>query len=172
MDINIFIWVTDVLENEGGSILDGIAFDGDLGFGNEDIRNFSGNLAAYSQNGRFVIESNLSVMHIANKGMVWSLSSKQLPRPPFLLSSKLNLIGPVEKTINAELTLDAEKALDDGGYGQYPIIAKDVIGLFKYQENNYSIIIFSDLERSLEQISWEPVFSEWDLKVGKLFDIN
>jgi len=168
MDTNIFIWVTDIIEDENGSILDGIAFDGDLGFGNDDIRNYHGNLAMYSVDDKSVINSDLSIMHIARKGMVWLINSKKLPSPPFLLCNKLNLVGPFEKLVDAKLTSGAEQSLESGGYGEYPIYTEEVIGLLNYQDSYYSIIMFSESKESLTKLYFEPYLSEWDMKLGKL----
>ncbi len=168
MDINLFIWVTNVIVEGGESVLDGVVFDEDFGFGCEDIRNFNGNMAIYTTLEKVLIESELSVIHVAGKGVLWSLKSTNIPAPPFLLSNRVDLSGVIETPVSVHFTSEAKKALEGSGYGFYPILVKGTVGIFNYNGDNPSMIVFPKFESSLDQDYWEPILSEWDLKLGRL----
>lgn len=169
MDINehIYIWVTGTSKFESGTILDGLAFDGNFGFGSEDLREFHGQVALYASSGKVVLDTMLSTMHIARKGLVWILNSNTVPSTPFLLSSNLGLVGPVNKSINLNPTEDAMEIFSKDGSGQYPVVSEGLIGLLDHQESGDFLIAFASRKEDLNQSHWRLIFSEWESEVGE-----
>ena len=169
MDIreDVYIWVNDISESKAGVILDGFAFDGDFGFGGDDVREFQGELALYSEEGKNVIDSNLSTIHVEKKGTVWLLTAKELPAVPFLLSSNLSLVGPVKKSIRLKPSKYAEESFAKDGDSQYPIESEGVIGLLNHCKASDYLIMLAEDESFLNKPSYKLLFCEWELDAGE-----
>lgn len=163
----VYIWVNSLSLSESGAILDGLAFDGDLGFGDDEVREFQGELALYSEAGKIVVDANLSTTHIAKKGTNWLLDLKELPDAPFLLSNNLSLVGPVKKSIHLKPTKEAEESFVKDGDSEYPIESEGMIGLLDHRSDGDSLILLAESEELLNKSSYNLVFSEWEQDAGE-----
>jgi len=169
MDINnhVYIWVTEIDSFNDGTVLNGMAFDGEYGFGKEDIRNFSGSLAALSEENKVVFEAELSTVHIAGKGTLWDVNVKNLPNVPFLLTNNIKLNGPVRQKITLSPTDEALAIFQRDNEGAYPVLSKNLVGMLEHTKEKDIIIGFTD-ENEKFVGSERLEFSEWGFEVGNI----
>jgi hypothetical protein len=169
MDISnhVYIWVTNVDTLDDSVVLNGLAFDGELGFGEDEVREYSGALAVLSSTQRSVISAELSTIHIAGKGVLWSLNSGKLPNAPFLLTSNFDLTGPVIKDITLSPTVEVSEIFQRNREESYPVCSPHMVGILEHSDEHDVLIGFTSGNEDL--IGREELeFSEWGIELGKV----
>ncbi len=169
MDISnhVYIWVTSVDTLDDSVILNGLAFDGELGFGEGEVREYSGTLAVLSSAKRSVISAELSTIHIAGKGVLWNINTDKLPNAPFLLTSDLDLAGPVIKDITLSPTAEVSEIFQRDREESYPVSSTHVVGILEHSDESDVLIGFTSGNEDL--IGREKLgFSEWGIELGKV----
>lgn len=168
MDIEneIYIWVESVEKYESGFLVQGIAFDGDFGFGKDGARSFSGEVLIVSSSTRKTAFVEMSVAHVKGKGGVWKIVSDTVPSPPFLISSNHDLHGPAAVEINISPAASACEVFKRDGGGRYPVVGSNVIGILDYMEGDSRLIFFSDRYDLKLSCPTEIFFSEWGISAG------
>ena len=98
----VFVWVKQIISNDGPIRLSGFPFDDEFGLPQHGSRYFSGELYCISTaSGRTHGSGVISVAHTANRGMHWRLDSEIiLPDSPFLLTSHQNIYCVVDGARN------------------------------------------------------------------------
>ena len=170
MDIEneVYIWVESVEKNESGFLVQGIAFDGDFGFGKEGGRSFSGEVLIVSISTRKTAFVEISVAHVKGKGGVWQIVSDAVPAPPFLISSNHDLHGPNDMEINISPTASACEIFERDGAGRYPVVGSNIIGILDYMEGGSRLLFFSDRDDLKLSCPTEIFFSEWGISAGSI----
>ncbi|MCU7929100.1 MAG: hypothetical protein KZQ97_22075 [Candidatus Thiodiazotropha sp. (ex Dulcina madagascariensis)] len=169
MDISnhVYIWVTSVDTLGDGVVLNGLVFDGEFGFGDDEVREYSGTLAALSSAERSVISAELSTIHIAGKGVLWSISTDKLPNAPFLLTSNLDLTGPVIRNITLSPTAEVSEIFQRNREDSYPVCSTHVVGILEHSNERDVLIGFTTGNEDLIGLE-ELGFSEWGIELGKV----
>jgi hypothetical protein len=174
MDIEneVYIWVEFAEKNESGFLIQGIAFDGDFGFGKEGCRSFSGEVSIISNSTHETTYVELSVAHLKGKGSAWQIISESVPSPPFIISTNVALHGPSSLKVKVALTDSANEIFEKDRFAAYPVVGNNIIGILEYMAGDSRLLFFS--ERSDMQLSYptEIFFSEWSMPVGLIRPIN
>lgn len=163
------LWVTRYEQHKDTDVLlDGIVFDGELGFGNEVKRSYVGNVKILTAT--CSVEMNVEIMaaHISRKGLMWSLESKEIQKfqPPFMITSNTEM----KRLNNAVWAFEPEKGIRaellSKGDGEYPLVSKECIAILRVKGSKFSIDIYSCAGNI--EIENELVFdfSEWDCPAG------
>ena len=164
---DVYIWAQQVeVDQDGGSILYGMSFDGWYGFGSEKAREFSGVLCALSEQGRSTFTAQLSRMHVAHRGFPWWISAGDLPSPPFLLTSNVKLDGPFRRKIEFSPTPSTQEQFLHDGEGYYPVVSEGLIGILIHSDQGNELIGFHSRDKQIDTVG-TLVFSEWDDEAGK-----
>lgn len=169
MDISkfVYIWVKTKEPSDNGMLLDGLAFDGEYGFGHEEVRNFKGKLAVLSRSCRSEIDVNLSTAHESGKGVLWYIDTDNLPSTPFLITSNLELQGLLTVSIALQPTRETIEIFNRDGATSYPVSSSKFIGVLQHENNSDTLIAFADTKYLITN-EIELTFCEWDSLVGKL----
>jgi len=169
MDISnqVYIWVTNVDTSDEGAVLNGLSFDGEYGFGVEDMREYSGTLAMLSNKQHSIIRAELSTIHISGKGVLWNINVEQLPDVPFLLTSNIELTGPVIKNIGLSPTEEAFEIFQRDREGSYPVCSTRMVGILNHSNESDVLIGFTTGDDNLNSLE-ELEFIEWGIEVGKV----
>jgi hypothetical protein len=169
MDISnhVYIWVTSVDTLGDGFVLNGLAFDGEFGFGEDEVREYLGTLVALSDAQRSVISAELSTIHIAGKGVLWSMDTDKLPNAPFLLTSNFDLTGPVIRDITLSPTAEVSEIFQRDREESYTVRSAHVVGILEHSDEHDVLIGFTTGNEDLAGLD-ELEFSEWGIELGKV----
>jgi hypothetical protein len=169
MDISkhVYIWVTSVDTLEDEFLLNGLVFDGGFGFGEDEEREYTGSLAVLSSEQRSEINGELSTIHIAGKGVIWSINTDKLPSVPFLLSSNLELTGPVVRNITLSPTAEVTEILHRDRKESYPVCSTQVLGILEHSYEHDVLIAFTTGKKDLTGLD-NLEFCEWGVRLGKM----
>ncbi|WP_312315916.1 hypothetical protein [Stenotrophomonas sp.] len=162
MDVSgeVYIWVTAIEMLSGHTIMDGCNFDGQLGFGAEDVRQFKGPLAIVSPSKFEVVEAELGMMHLLHRGLFWTSDPEMPLAPPFMITSNLALTGPFHVHIDRALSIQASTLLNRHGYGSFPVCSPHAIGVLEYSATGSAILAFAQPGTTIDLDGWK--FAEWD----------
>ncbi|VAW69005.1 hypothetical protein MNBD_GAMMA10-2373 [hydrothermal vent metagenome] len=169
MDINnhVYIWVTDINSTGDLTILNGLSYDGEYGFGQENVRSYTGSLVALSDKNKILLEAELSTIHIAGKGTLWNINVNNLPNVPFLLTNNTELNGPVRQKITISPTEETLAIFQRDSEESYPVISKKLVGILEHSNENDILIGFTVVDDQF--VSSDGLeFSEWGLEVGNI----
>ncbi|MFD0671908.1 hypothetical protein [Cohnella sp. GCM10027633] len=162
---HIYIWVTKAEPFEGANfLLDGIAFDGDFGFGDKNSRSYSGQIIMISFDESVISKGEISTIHISRKGFKWVLESNQTVATPFLLTNNLTLKKSYSGMVSARLTDFFKMVFERAGTGVYPVIASNFLGILHY--DNASLYLRAYSAEDLKIKNEKLFFSEWDMEIG------
>lgn len=167
MDIHqyMYLWITESepFEN-GGYLLDGLAFDGDFGFGSDGTRSYRGDLTLLTQSESMAIMGEVSTIHISRKGVKWVLETERILSPPFLLTNNLDINIQFYGKVKADLTDFSRMIFDRDRRGSYPIAGSNFLGIVSYDNSSLLLQAYSENEISIN--SEKVFFSEWDEEMG------
>jgi len=168
MNINddIYIWVTEVLDDIFGlKIFDGCIFDGDYGFGVNDVREFTGTLHLLYGIEKVEIYGSVSLMHVSRRGVLWLFDGGELPIPPFLITTNKKINNIKQSSVSLILTQESQEIFARNVDGLYPVISENFMGIL-YNSNNENFLIWFDEGNGGDFNSKRLIFSEWDVEVG------
>jgi hypothetical protein len=170
MDIknNVYIWVTKVTkDNENDSILDGRAFDDNLGLG-EEKRCYHGNINLVSNKVRKKINCDISPIHFSREGIKWLTKGiDNILETPFLLTSNLKIEHKYSGKVYLKPTKEAEEIFKRDGKGIYPVKSINYLGILENNYGSFKVDLFmKNCSDALE--SEQIVFTEWDIEAGIL----
>lgn len=146
--------------------VDGIAIDGEYGFGNNCVREFDGEVVLLSHEEKLVENLSIYNAHFSREGFKWLLKTNHsVPKTPFLISSDLAIKIIYDGLV--EINKDDELAVDEGYI--HPVGSQDWFGVMRTDTNrNSHLLAFSSKENvTLKEYDYLWSF-EWDCPIGRI----
>jgi len=165
IDSNLNVWVTGLETIDGELIAEGECFDGAFGFGDDDVRSYQGPVVLLFADGRKETTAEVTMFHLARRGLLWNLRIQNPPAAPFLVSSNLSLSGPVLVSLDIRPSAEARRILDSPSRRSHPVRTDGILGMLSGDASVANLVTFSTRNISSGD-ELELSFADWDLPLG------
>lgn len=175
MDINnhMYLWIdTIVKENQDGNgiIMDGDAYDDELGFG-ADKRRYEGKFVQVSKEGRIEGNGRIDMVHYLHKGLMWNASNISLAlKPPFVITDNLRLRHVFSGYILLTPSINAEEVFARYLGHNLAILSEHCIGSIHVNQKDTYLHVFSDNNylKCLDILQEDFCFAGYTDNIGRM----